>query len=279
MKLSQAKQVANELRKIQNIEERLCHFIYTPFTGLGRSKSGQGTPGYRGDDWFKYRIEIFKNYTLKSLLNQTNQFFIHWISFREEEQHNSQTAELFNYLQGLKYPTIFTFGGLCWWDDAYGKKDKLKKRLKGTLPCLREAVAGTQYVYETVLASDDMYHKDVVQSIHDQPFALNRALVHWNGYIYNTRTGELAEWLPKKGCLPPFYTLMFPTDVFLDYRKHFNYIKLIKSHENVETLFENIRLPDSRYCVNIHSHNISTRFEHPQRGGLVSPEVLKDFGI
>lgn len=253
--------------KIKN--NPICHLVYTPFTGLGK-------PGFRGDNWLRDRIKIFKKYTLKSLQNQSDQFFIHWISWRPEEQNNDLVKELFSYLCGIEWRVIFTFGGLCWWDDKY-KRDKLKKRLKDTMPTLKDIVGDAKYVYETVLASDDMYHCDMVSSVQMQPFAYKRALIHWNGYVHNLKTGEIATWNPKN--LPPFYTLMYPADVFLDYKKHFDYIKDLKTHENVEHLYDCVRLPDDRYMVNVHERNISTCFEHPYTGKAVDKKVLKNFGV
>jgi hypothetical protein len=262
----------------------------TPFTGLG-------IPEFRGDEWYKHRIEIFKNHTLKSLEGQTNQFFVNWITFRPEEQMNSLTQGFFNYLCGIEWRTIFTFGGLCFWDDKsrkFGiiKYDELYKRLKDTLPALKEIVGDAQYVYETILASDDMYHKEIIESIQEQPFAYKRALIHWNGYVYNQETGQLAEWKPLKGHLPTFYTIMYPADVFLDPKKHFEYLKGYKSHEDIEKIFNCIRLPDWRYCVTVHGKNISTGWKwhrdptkilkHPFRGKEIKEgkeEILKQFGL
>jgi len=241
----------------------VCHLVYTPFTG----------------------------HTLKSLQHQDSQFFVQWISFRPEEQKNDLAKELFSYLCGIEWRTVFTFGGLCWWDDKY-KFDELYKRLKNSLPSLKEIVGDARYVYETVLASDDMYHKDVMESIQSQPFAYKRALVHWNGYIRDIKNDRLAEWKPPEGHLPPFYTIMYPADVFLNPKKHFEYLKGFKSHEDIERLFDCVRLPDGRYCVNTHGNNLSTFWDwqedgktrkHPYIGkeikGKEKDEILKNFGL
>lgn len=264
----------------------VCHLVMTPFTGLGK-------PKFRGDEWYKQRIEIFKKYTLKSLQSQTNKFFVHWMMFRPEEQKNRLTQGLFSYLCGIEWKTFFTFGGICFWDDKYWfEKKNLYKRLKDTLPALKEIVGDAQYVYETILASDDMYHKDVIESIQGQPFAYKRALVHQNGYIYNDQTGDLAEWKPTAGHLPPFYTIMYPADVFLDPKKHLEYLKGYKSHEDIKKVFDCVRLPDWRYCVIVHGKNISTSWKwhrdpttilnHPFIGKEIKEgkeKILKQFGL
>ena len=136
-----------------------------------------------------------------------------------------------------------------------------------------------------------MYHKDVVESIQQQPFAYKRALVHHNGYNHDINANKIAEWKPGAGHLPPFYTIMYPADVFLDPQKHFDYLKGYKSHEDIEKLFDNVRLPDGRYCVNVHGRNLSTSWEgyNPQgrtKHDFVGEEfieeretILKEFGI
>jgi len=278
-----------ELKKkaIQNLEKErdICHLMMVPFTGLGR-------PRFRGDDWFKRRVKIFKENTLKSILNQSNPFFTLWLTFREEEAANPITQELWNHIQSYKIPVIFTFGGICFWDDKY-PDDNLLQRLKDTLPELKGTVGKAKYVYETILASDDMYHQGVVQSIHQQPFEPKRALVHWTGYIRNIETGQMAEWKPTEGHLPPFYTIMYEAEIFLDPKKHFDYLREYTSHEDVEKMFNCVRLPDHKYIVNVHGNNISTSWigynpqgkkKHDFIGNEITDEeekvkILKEFGI
>jgi len=246
-----------EKRRID--ESPICHLVMTPFTGLGAG-AGKGSRGFKGDEWFKERIKIFKENTLKSLQNQSNQFFVHWISFRPEEVKNSLTQGLFNYLCGAEWRTIFTFGGLPFWDDKFDRTEKkdLKKRLKDILPTFKETVGDAKYVYETILASDDMLHEDAVTEIQKQPFVEKGALVYWNGYLRDMDNDRLAEWNPPEGHLPPFYTIMYPADVFLDPKKHYEYIKDMKSHEDVIKLFECKSLSDGKYMVNTHGSNLST---------------------
>lgn len=263
------KRYSKERELIKN--NPICHLVMTPFTGLGKY-------GQRSDDWFRHRIKIFKEYTVKSLQNQTNQFFVHWVTWRPEEQENRLVQELFKDLCTMEWRTIFTFGGLCFWDDKFNDTEEknLLKRLKDTLPSLKEIVGDASYVYETILASDDMYHKDVVESIQQQPFAYKRALVHHNGYIHDINANKIAEWKPGPGHLPPFYTIMYPADVFLDPQKHFDYLKGYKSHEDIETLFENVRLPDGRYCVNVHGRNLSTSWEGYNPQGRTKHDFVGD---
>ena len=281
----------NDLRKMT---KDFCHLVMVPMTGLGLHD------GYRGDKWFAYRIELFKNYTLESLLNQTNRNFTIWISFRPEEQDNPLTRKFYQYMSKTDQPFVFTFGGLCFWDDKYPdniEKDRLQKHLEASLPELEEVLAGKKYAYMTIQPSDDVYHTRMIESIQQQEYQFKRALIHWKGYVFNEQTKQLAEWKPFKGHLPPFYTIMYPADVFLDPKKHFDYMRGFRSHEDITKLFNCIQLPDYRYCVLTHEKNISTawnwhrlrffpflkKIKHPfikrEFKGREKEEILNNFKI
>jgi hypothetical protein len=233
----------------------IIHLIYTPFTGLGLHN------GFRGDDWYKYRIEHWKNYTLRSLKNQTNKNFIYWISFRPEERENPLTQEIVRELEKCEFKSVLTFEGLCFYDDKFDDKQPLLNRLRRTLPELKELIGNNKYVYMTILASDDMYHKDAVADIQKEEFRYQGSLNHAVGYVYSTKTKKLAVWqppFPEKN--PPFDTLMFPTEIFLDSIKHLNYSGPYKDHWQVTKIFNWKRMKDFHYCVLVHEQNISTHW-------------------
>lgn len=251
------------------------HLVYVPFTGLGLHG------GYRGDDWFRYRIELFKNYTLKSLLNQTCRRFIIWLSFRPEEKDNPITREFADYLFTVDQPFILTFGGLCFWDDKY-KNDNLLERLKISMSQVKEHLpikAG--WILETLQPSDDLYCRDQVELIQDKFRGKKEVFVNKRGRMLNTLTQKVADWNPTTN--PPFYTIVYPADVFFDPVKHFNYMRGFKSHEDIPHLFHTISLGDGNYCVLSHSKNISTNWWHPFRGKIYSHKeagvILEEFGI
>ena len=180
--------------------------IHIPFTGLGKFN------GYRGNDWFKRRIELFHQYTLKSLLKQTEQDFLIWCSFRPEEKDNP-------LIKTIKIPHkhIFTFGGIPIWDDTKENEEQgLLERLKTTLPEISD-----EDVRLVNIASDDMYSEEVIASIKSQPFEEGTALTHRLGYVYGT-DDRLAEWNPITH--PPFYVIMYPNKKFSDPVEHYKYI-------------------------------------------------------
>jgi len=99
---------------------RFIHLIQVPFVGVGIRP-------YRGDDWYRHRVNIFKKYTLNSLLNQTNRQFILWLSFIPELKNHPVTIELKQFLKEKGVIAFMTFDGLMYHDDKFNKgfKEKL----------------------------------------------------------------------------------------------------------------------------------------------------------
>ena len=268
------KKLKKKKKMNQQNNSDFIHFIYTPFTGLGN-------PPYRGNNWFVRRISIFKNYTLKSLLNQTNKNFVHWMSFRAEEKDNPLLQMLYLYLSSIKdYKFIMTFGGTAYWDDKY-EEDNLLERLRATLPFLGKVMTGKEkYVMMTILASDDMYASDAVEVFQSYGYDEKRLLVFYHGYIYNIKTKQLGTWEPPDMCMPPFYTIFFPTESFLDPDKHYEYTQAYKDHWLVEDLFNTIKIPmRGKYCVTVHGNNISTRWNQRGRGLLRLAQAVSDHSM
>lgn len=235
----------------------ICHI---PFTGLGI------LDGFRGNEWFERRIELFHKYTLKSLLNQTEQDFTIWLSFRPEEEYNPLIQTI-----NIPHKHIFTFGGIPIWDDKKINEEQwLFERLKKILPKLK-GIIGSDDVKMVNLGSDDMYSKEVFKSVKAQPFKEGTVLTHRLGYIYSDTTDQLAEWNPTTH--PPFHTIMFSNETFLNPEKHFQFN--YKSHEFIPSLFKEVRMPDRRYCAVVHDKNISTIYFHPFKGREIWDEIEK----
>src|SRR3990167_3189332 len=294
------------------MNNRFIHLIQIPMTGVGIRP-------FRGNDWYKYRIDILKIYTLASLRNQTNKKFVLWMTFRPEERNNPLTLELAQYLKENKIHTVMTFNGLMYWDDKFstGLKDRfmnaarivrmayreknfinfgwkevireffksknstLNARLKPALSQIEEELKGEyDWVYVTRIDSDDMFYEEIVNDIQRfQPFP--GALTCRNGYVYDSNTGRMAEWTPKTN--PPFYTIIFPRNSFFESERYLQYFKGFKSHEDIPSVFNSQNLKDGRYCVLIHQKHISTIWEHPWKGkeivGKEKQNLLIEFGI
>lgn len=242
------------------------HFLYVPFTGLGLHD------GYRGDEWLANRIKVFRHFVVPSLLNQTNKEFILWISWRPEEENNPQVIELYKDLSQI-FSLLFTFNGIMFWDDKYPDEvaaQRLDAALKATLPQLQRIVADAEYVYFTLQPSDDMYISRMVADVQDALIPMR----YDKGYIMDYSTKELAEYNPDT--LPPFYTLCFTKEDFLNPDKW----PKDKSHEYIEAGAADI---ERGFCVGTHGENISTVFNHPFKGRVIEGDektsILISLGI
>lgn len=286
---------------------KFAHIVVIPMTGVGVGR------GFKNDAWFKDRIDIFKKYTLNSLLKQSNRAFLLWLTFRPQERNHPYVRELAQYLHENRVATIMTFEGLMWWDDKFSKglknaimniarvgrqcwRDKdfkplipatleiifapknktLLNRLERALYELRKAqeLQDANYIFVTRIDSDDMFHREEIAEIQRvTPF--EGALVHKNGYIYNSNTNEMAEWNPKTN--PPFHTIIFLGSKFFNPVEHLRFYNGFRSHEDVTKCFKTKQLEDGRYCVLIHQKHISTIWDHPFKGKPVDPKLLEEF--
>lgn len=265
---------------------------WTPFTGLG------AYGGFRGNRWLRNRIKIFKQFVIPSLQGQTDQDFIHWVAWRPEERNNPHVKALEAYMKGLSgYRFIFTYGGLCMWDDKYPDdvaRLKLTHALHRTIPDLMDVIDGNE-VQVLLVPSDDMYDRLTVQDV-KKSFADHeelQAIGFKKGYICNYHTKEILEYNPNTN--PPFFAARFPRDTFLDTQKHLNYISTktdegkykagtpYPSHEWIPNAFRMAFLDRRGFMVGTHGENISTHFNHPFGGrkieGIERTMLLDQFGI
>lgn len=287
--------------------DEITHLINTVMTGRGRPNIFPAGTGYKwignynkdkwfqeeGEKWLKRRMEYFKQYTIPSLQNQTNQNFIHWISFRQGTKFCGQILDLYDYLKSINYKFIFTFNGQPYWDDKDNTSDEkvpvtknptLKVRLEQSLLVIKPYCNG-KYVYLTVLDSDDMLHKDFIKNVQEIPFKERRTVVCGKGYALTYPSeryskAEVADWEPTTN--PPFYTIMYPVEVFTDAEKKLKYDEPFHSHEDIPKVFETIKLPDYSYCYLFHMANKGTSWEHPFRGKVYPEsewkEIIKNYG-
>ena len=283
--------------------KRFGHLIYIPFTGVGLNG------GYGGDDWFKRRIEVFKEFTLPSLLRQTSKQFIVWVSFRPQERENPLTIDLEAYLKTKGINFVMTFDGLMYFDDKFSQKPKdmamnfarllrqcwrngnckgllnssieifkgknktLKSRLSRSLAKIQRIFFGVDMMYVTRIDSDDMFHKEAIEEIQAETREPGTALVYTKGYVYNAETREYAEWNPKTN--PPFHTIIFNERDFFDPWLYLKTMKGYRSHEDVPKAFKVKVLSDGKYCVVVHGkgNHISTVWNHPFKGEIVDKPV------
>ena len=259
------------------MEHKVTHFIAIPWTGLGLYG------GYRGDRWLRNRIRVFKQFVLPSLLNQTNKNFVVWHAWRREERNNPIVVEFEEYMKLSGLENVFTFSGIYFWDDKYPDKEakeRLVTSLHGALQTLVNYTGDSTDVIYTLQPSDDCYISTMVEDT-QKFFKENpdyQAVTYTKGLTMDYATGRLAEYNPSTN--PPFFSIKFPKEVFIDPFKHMEYTGPFKSHEYIGNKLKLAKEEDERgFIVGIHFDNISTVFDHPYRGDFVDISVLKDFGL
>ncbi len=258
--------------------ENKIHIINTVFTGRGTPRMGEdGRVVEESEEWIQKRIYIFKKYTLASLRNQTNKNFLHWICFRN---HHPAWDKLGEYLKSINYNFVFTFSGQCHWDDRASNKTLEQKNIN-SLVVLEPYLKGKKWVYYTLLDSDDMFTKDAVELIQQQEPEEGKSLIFQKGYAINYFTKEIADWF----CVsPPFYTIIYPGEVFSDAKEKMAYEVGLNSHEDAINIYKSTIMPEDKYCYLIHDTNKSTEWEHAFRGKIYTDrefrkEKFNDLGL
>ena len=262
-------------------ENKITHFLMVPFTGLGCYG------GFRGNRWLKNRIKIFEQFVIPSILAQTSKNFIVWIAWRHEEKFNSLVKEFKERLSEIKeLKFVHTHAGIPFWDDKYPDdiaRSRLAEAIHGSLADLFEPIGVTDYVYMTIQPSDDCYHKEMVEQIQSafDKMPEIQVLGFKRGYIMNYQTKEVAEYNPNT--IPPFFTIKFPTPIFIEPFKHIDYTGPYKSHEYVGDKLKLGLIEQRGFIVGCHGENISTHFNHPFKGTTLESwlrdKVLEDFGL
>ena len=263
------------------------HFYMVPFTGLGLHN------GFRGDQWLVNRIKIFNQFIVPSLRAQGDNFFV-WFCWRLEEKVNPLVKEFQKTLDGIEgLKSIHTFGGIPFWDDKYEDEEagkRLMNTLKLSLPELKQYVK-EDYVLLTIQPSDDMYLSTGAQELQKTFRGLleknpenTRVSVGWKlGYIMNFQTKEIAEYSTHgwksdsistyhTDTIPPFFTIHFPKETFLDPEKHYAHIGPYKSHEYIADHTDYHTIQGRGFIVGCHGENISTTYNHRYKGKVLSKE-------
>ena len=252
----------------------MIHLLYCPFTGLGIFS------GFRGNAWLRERIKIFKQFVVPSLHAQTSQNFTLWVSWRKEEKSNYLVKELYTYLCN-EFPNrvVFTYAGVCFWDDKYPDEiahQRLSLSLHQSMTELFPFVGNEEEVIMTIQPSDDCYYSGMVEEV-QKILKDTQACGYTKGYITNYGTKEVREYNPETN--PPFFSIKFNKDVFVDPHKHIKYTGPYKSHEYVPDFLEYKRIDKRGFLVGTHGHNISTHFNIPYAGDKTEIQGFPSFEL
>jgi hypothetical protein len=128
----------------------------------------------------------------------------------------------------------------------------------------------------TIQPSDDCYHDTAIDDIQWQ-FNKDSTLQvfgYKSGFVMDYGTTRLKEWNPKT--TPPFYTIKFPRETFIDPFKHVKYTGPYKSHEYVKDYLKAKYVDGRGFLVGTHGENISTVFDHPYTGVEYTADAKND---
>lgn len=242
---------------IQHMNNKTLHIIANEFT--------RHIP--HPDDWWDRRLDIYEHYCLASIKNQTNKNFIllmtlNWVPDKYQ----------------LRIRKILENSGLNFIIRNYATTT------------ISEALSNVSnkydFVYHTRVDSDDMFHKDAISEIQSYEFSHRQALIFQKGYCYDCRVNRLQHYFMPS---PPFSTIMYPMNVYLDEKKQEEY-KSFKSHDALLGAMPHTKLSENKFIVNVHGTNRVTIYQndrtifkgHEKETEIPALEIdtiLKNFGI
>ncbi|WP_158737184.1 glycosyltransferase family A protein [Alteribacillus sp. YIM 98480] len=201
-------------------------------------------------EWIENRMDIFMNYAMKSLSNQTNNNFIALV--RYEDCTKNLIREALRKYDKVPNNVIFV------------KNSKFSRHIK-------KLIIHYDYFYLVRLDSDDMYHKTYIQRLYDFKHNTDtKVLINRKGFVYNSLTNQMATYSNPS---PPFYTLIYKTDDYLNGVRY-----SIPKHRDAIKLPHKI-LKGYNFIVNIHSINTSSKFNNKNK--IMNPSkvstILKEF--
>lgn len=216
-----------------NISINIC----IPFNNIGIVQQAHTL------EWINYRMSLFMNYTLKSLLKQTDQDFQAYVLY------SSYTEELVH--SALKdYPPLPSNVHFIPGPDY--------------IKYISNNIQGTDFYYEVSLHSDDMYHENFIDYISQyDPQADTEVLLCQNGYLYYSPTHRL---IPYFNFSSSFNCFIYPTADFLNGKRYklVGYMSAIKLKHEI--------LPYPWYINHAHSKNVAFSMDIEVRR-ICSPKV------
>ncbi|RDY23166.1 hypothetical protein CHF27_009455 [Romboutsia maritimum] len=204
------------------------------------------------EEWISHRMKIFMNYTLQSLINQTNQSFLCFIYY------DKQTEELVKK-EIAKYP-------------------KLPENI--IFSCEEEEgiykyIQGYDDLYLVRLDCDDMYHPSFIQQLIDyNPKEDTQALINQKGFVYDILNDKLGGWYHDT---PPFHTLIYKVEDYMNGKRY-----VLKGGHMGAIYLKHEIIDKENYVVTIHQKNTLNTFERHGTKVLNEDEkekVMKEFEI
>jgi hypothetical protein len=222
--------------------------------------------------WTRNRIELFKNYCLPSILNQSNKEFM-WIIFFDKDT----PSEFFSFKKELER---YDFIRICYLN---GMEDFFLNYIKEVK---NYAEPSDQWIMTTRLDNDDMLHRDAMKLIRENFIPKDKFMISLaSGYVLDIDRKVLSHYFYP---MSPFISLVeslsnSPVGIFVKPHTQWNNLRLFVFNEiyldilNPTKRLARFILEKPMWIQTFHGKNVSNSF---YRGLPVRKDkVLNDFGI
>lgn len=190
--------------------------------------------------WINNRINIFINFTAKSLLQQSNQNFYAVYAIEDSTENLIKSAL-------SKYPKLPDNINFVKKSDYSNYIDTLSK--------------GYDILYLTRLDSDDMYVNDFVDKIYNFNILDDtEVLLCRNGYIYDSVSNKLAEYSHNAFTFYTFIYRLYDEEIKYDSLKITPWDLLINFFHFSTLLYKYKILSERNFIFNIHEENTDSKF-------------------
>ena len=199
--------------------------------------------------WIEYRMNIFYNYTLKSLQSQSFQNYQCFLLYDIKTENLIQDT-LKKYV--LPENIIFTH------------KLKINEQEQ-------EYLQDSNILLLARIDSDDMYHCTYLERLYNFNYKQDtQVIISQKGYIYNLATDTIATYYDQS---PPFYCFIYNVN---DYINGYRYQHGLGHTEIIKDLNYEI-IDGHNYMVIVHKENHSSNFNMKQKQKVISSSILKHF--
>jgi hypothetical protein len=247
------------------------HFLLTQFN-LKHFPESSGKPFNSWINWTRNRIELFKNFCLPSILNQSNKEFA-WLIFFDKDTPD-EFHSFIKQLESHQFIRIHYLNGMEDFFLSYMKE--VKKYLRPS----------DKWVITTRLDNDDMLHRDAMRVIQQNFIPRNDFIISLaSGYVLDTNRRTLAHYYYP---MSPFITLVeyvsdCPRGIFVKPHTQWSNLRLFVFKEICLEIFRptqrNSRfiLKQPMWVQTFHKKNLSNSF---YRGlPVLRSKELSDFGV
>lgn len=202
--------------------------------------------------WIEHRIRIFMNYTLQSLINQTNQSYLCIINY-DPATEELVKGELAKY-DDLPSNIMFTDQG-----------DEI----------IHPYIKDSDVLYLVRLDCDDIYHPTFVQQLVDYNHKEDtQILINQKGFVYDILNDKLGDWFVLSS---PFFVSIYDVDKYINGERY-----VLKGGHMGAILLKHEIINHDNYVVTVHDKNTLNTFDRHSKRVIEGSEkelIMKEFYI